>query len=101
MKTHAVIKVQGKQYITKAGDELVIENVNQEEGSELSLPVIMYFDENSAEIEIPTKEVAGTAKVLENLKGEKIRIAKFKSKVRYRKVRGFRQQLTKIQIINI
>jgi len=101
MSTHAVIKIQGKQYIAKKGDELIIENVNHAEGEEIDLPIIMYFDENTAEIEIPKKEIEGKAKILANLKGDKIRIAKFKSKVRYRKVTGFRPKLTKIQVTEI
>jgi len=98
MNTHAVIQIQGKQYITKNGDELIVENVNKEEGEEIIFHVIMYFNEESAEIEIPKTETAGKGKVLKNMKGDKIRVAKFKSKVRYRKVRGFRPCLTKIQI---
>ncbi|PIV62308.1 50S ribosomal protein L21, partial [Candidatus Roizmanbacteria bacterium CG01_land_8_20_14_3_00_33_9] len=35
------------------------------------------------------------------LKGEKIRVARFKAKVRYRRVKGFRSQLTKVQIIKV
>ena len=101
MNTHAVIQIQGKQYITKKGDELIVENVNREEGEEIMLPIIMFFNEESAEIEIPKTETAGKGKVLENMKGDKIRVAKYKSKVRYRKVRGFRPHLTKIQVTQI
>jgi len=101
MNTHAVIAIQGKQYIAKKGDELVVEKVNKDEGEEISVPVIMYFNADSAEIEIPEKETAGKAKILKNMKGDKIRVAKFKSKVRYRKVTGFRPHLTKIKVINI
>jgi len=101
MNTHAVIQIQGKQYITKKGDELIVENVNREEGEEIMLPIIMFFNEESAEIEIPKTEIAGKGKVLENMKGDKIRVAKYKSKVRYRKVRGFRPHLTKIQVTQI
>ncbi len=101
MNTHAVIEIQGKQYITKNGDELIVENVNKVEGEEISLPILMYFNEESAEIEIPKAETMGKGKVVENMKGDKIRVAKYKSKVRYRKVTGFRPHLTKINIISI
>ena len=42
-----------------------------------------------------------SAEVVDNVKGDKIRIAKFKAKSRYRKVRGFRARLTKLKIIKI
>jgi large subunit ribosomal protein L21 len=45
--------------------------------------------------------VTVTAKFLNDLRGEKIRVSKFKSKVRYRRVTGFRAALTKIQIEKI
>ena len=101
MNTHAVIQIQGKQYITQKGDDIIIENIGKEKGTEIDVPVIMLFDEHSSKIEIPKKETQGKAKVIENLQGDKIRVTKYKSKVRYRKVMGFRPQLTKIQITNI
>lgn len=42
-----------------------------------------------------------SAKVLADFKGEKIRVAKFKAKARYRRVIGFRPSLTRIQINSI
>jgi ribosomal protein L21 len=38
---------------------------------------------------------------LEDLRGEKIRVSKFKSKVRYRRTTGFRAALTKVEIQQI
>jgi len=42
-----------------------------------------------------------TAKVLSQEKGEKIEVARFKSKVRYRRHRGFRPQITKLEILTV
>lgn len=42
-----------------------------------------------------------TAEVLEQIKGPKIRVAKFKAKARYRRVRGHRQKLTRVKIKEI
>jgi large subunit ribosomal protein L21 len=39
--------------------------------------------------------------ILEHPKGEKIRIAKFKAKAKYRRVTGHRQHLTKLKIDEI
>jgi len=44
------------------------------------------------------ENVAVIAKVLDQVQGDKIRVAKFKAKVRYRKVMGFRAKLTKVII---
>jgi len=42
-----------------------------------------------------------TAKILKQDQGEKIRVARFKAKSKYRKVTGHRTQLTQIEILKI
>lgn len=102
MQKYAVILVGGKQFLVKEGDQLLVENLNQEANAKIDLPILMSFNEtNEVEIGAPELTKKATAEVVENLKGDKVRVAKFKSKVRYRKVRGFRPQLTKIKIVNI
>lgn len=103
MKTHAVIEVGGKQYLVQQNDEIIVENLNRETDETVEFPALLSFDTEKIEAEMgaPELKVKVTAKVLENIKGDKVRIAKFKSKVRYRKVRGFRPQLTRIKITAI
>ncbi len=103
MKTHAVIEVGGKQYLVQKNDELIVENLNRNTDETVEFPALLSFDADKADVDMGTPELATkvTAKILENLKGDKIRVAKFKSKVRYRKVRGFRAQMTKIKITSI
>lgn len=103
MKTHAVIEVGGKQYLVQKNDELIIENLNRKTDETVEFPVLLAFDSEKSDAQIGTPELKEkvTAQVLENMKGDKIRVAKFKSKVRYRKVRGFRPQLTRIRITAI
>jgi len=103
MHTHAVLDIHGKQFIVQKDDELIVQNLNSEKDTELDFPVIMYFDAQKVETEIgtPVLKSSAKAKVLESMKGTKIRVGKFKSKVRYRKVMGFRPQLTRIKIISI
>jgi len=53
------------------------------------------------ELGTPTLSSKIKATVIDHLKGDKIRVARFKAKSRYRKVKGFRAQLTKIKILKI
>lgn len=102
MQTYAVILIGDRQYIVKEGDEVVVQNIGKEPKEVLDFPVLMTFnDSNELEIGAPalTKVVKG--EVIENMKGDKIRVAKFKSKVRYRRVVGFRPQLSKIKIVTV
>jgi large subunit ribosomal protein L21 len=58
-------------------------------------------EEGKVTLGAPQLEKAVSAEILETAKGTKIRVAKFKSKVRYRNVRGFRATLTKLKILSI
>ena len=103
MATFAVVKTGGKQYLVKEGQEIVVDRLAFKEKEKIDLETLMSFDEEGSAIDIGTpllvKKVQ--AEVVSNLKGEKIRVARFKAKVRYRKVRGFRAQLTTLKIIKI
>lgn len=99
---NAVVEVGGKQFLVQKDDEIIVQNLNQKVGDTIDLSILMTFeDENVLEIGSPFLKSTAKAEVLENLKGEKLRVARFKSKVRYRKVTGFRSQLTKIKIKSI
>ena len=103
MEKKVVVRIGGKQYLVKKGDELVIDKVNHKEGEEFPLEVLLSFDEEigKAEIGTPTLKEQAKAKVLEHVKGDKIYVQKFKAKVRYRRRTGFRAQLSRIHITSI
>ncbi|MBI1862512.1 50S ribosomal protein L21 [Candidatus Microgenomates bacterium] len=102
MATYAVVKTGGKQYLVKEADQIVVEHLEGETGAKVDLTTLSIFDNEELKVEFgaPLKQ-AVVAEIIEQGKGEKVRIAKFKSKVRYRKVRGFRPTLTKLQIVKI
>ncbi len=101
MSKFAVVKTGGKQYVVKENDELVVDRLDQKEKDLIELPALAFFDNESGTVELGTPETNKKVKaqVLGQLKGDKIRVAKFKAKVRYRKVKGFRAQLTKLKIV--
>lgn len=98
---YAVVDIAGKQYKIEEGQELIVDRL-EAEGKTVFDKILLVVDGDKAEIGSP--EVSGAkveAEVLENLKGEKIRVLKYKAKSRYRKVRGFRASQTKIKITKI
>lgn len=98
----AVIKTGGKQYLVKEGEEIFVDRLPYEKGKKIELETLLIFnDKKIIELGRPTTKTKVTAETVENLKADKIRVAKFKAKVRYRKVRGYRHQLTKIKIVKI
>ncbi len=103
MPKFAVIKAGGKQYLVKKNDEIVVDNLKAKEAASVELETLAIFDtdKEKATLGAPLIKEKTKAKILKNLRGDKIRIAKFKAKVRYRKTQGFRPRLTKIKILEI
>lgn len=100
---YAVIKTGGKQYKVKEGDTLEVDKLPIEKDGVVDFDqVLLLVDGNEVKIGNPVvPNVRVKAKVLEQKKGQKVRVAKFKAKSRYRRVMGFRSLLTKIKIEKI
>ncbi len=103
MQKYAVVKTGGKQYLVNEETELIIDRIGLKEGEEYMLDMLATFDETGEYLSLGSPLLAQKvkAKVVEHLKGDKIRVAHFKAKVRYRKVKGFRPMLSRIKIIKI
>ena len=99
---YAIIKTGGKQYCVEEGKVITIEKLDVETGAEVAFDEVLLVCGDSVKIGQPT--VAGakvTGKVLEQGKGAKIRIFKYKAKSNYRRRQGHRQPFTKVQIEKI
>jgi large subunit ribosomal protein L21 len=100
---YAVIKTGGKQYKVQIGSVIEVDKLDVDPESSLKFDqVLLIASDGAYQVGMPI--IAGasvTGQVLEQKKGEKIRVAKFKAKARYRKVIGHRQLLTKIKIEKI
>lgn len=103
MSKFAIIKIAGKQYKVAEGDEIVVDKLPDEKGKSIELDqVLLLVDDDKIQVGQPlVKGAKVKAIIVDELKGEKIRIATYKSKTRYRKVKGFRAQQTKIKIEKI
>ena len=99
----AVIETGGKQYKVAVGDKIDIEKLGSEDGSEVIFDkVLLLADEDKVEVGTPyLKDVKVTGKVLENYRDKKKIVFKYHSKVRRRKKKGHRQEMTEVEILNI
>ena len=84
----AVIQTGGKQYIVHEGDELTIEKLTAEPETKVDFSDLLHGN-------------TVKASVVKHDRADKIRIVKFKSKVRYLRRRGHRQPQTTIRIESI
>lgn len=100
---YTIIKIGGKQYKVSEGDELLVEKIEGKKGDSIVFDqVFLLVDDGKVNIGQPLVKGAKVgAKILEQTKGEKIRVVKFKAKSRYRRVKGHRQRLTKVKIERI
>jgi len=99
----AVIKVGGKQYLVTEKETLLVDLL-QEGTKELTLDALLVIDGDKTSVGTPVvKGVKVTAKVIndEPVKGEKLRVIRYKSKKRVHKEIGHRQKYSEIQITSI
>lgn len=100
---YAVVSVGGKQYKVSEGDVLELQSLGVKANDSYTFDtVLLVVDEKNRKIGTPSVTGATvTATVVDTKKGQKIRVAKFKAKVRYRKVMGFRPTLTTVKVEKI
>ncbi len=100
---YAVIQTGGKQYRVKEGDVLSVEKLKAEKGQTVDLDQVLLI-EDGKKILVGTPVVENAVvriEVLENYKDEKVIVFKKKKRKQYRRTKGHRQELTKIQIEGI
>ena len=98
----AVIKTGGKQYKVSEKDKLKVEKLNAKEGQKVEFDqVLLVADGDQVKLGTPVLNKKVTAKVLAQGKAKKVRVEKYKPKVRYHKVYGHRQPFTEVQVEKI
>jgi len=98
MKKYAIIKLQGHQYQVSENDEILVDKMSEDS----KLEVLLFVDGKKIKVGKPVlKDVSVKIKVINEEKGDKIKVFKYKSKSRYRKRKGFRAQYTRILVEKI
>ncbi|CAM3280518.1 50S ribosomal protein L21 [Tsukamurella asaccharolytica] len=102
MATYAIVKTGGKQYKVAVGDLVKVEKIDGEVGSSVTLPVALVVDGANLTTDAAALEkISVTGEVVDQVKGPKIRIHKFKNKTGYHKRQGHRQKLTVVKVTAI
>ena len=98
----AVVKISGKQYIVSEKESLLVDLL-PEGTKELTLDALLVIDGDKIKVGTPTvKGSSVKVKVVEaEVKGDKLRVIRYKSKKRVHKETGHRQKYTKIEITSI
>lgn len=101
--SYAIIQLLGKQYTVSADQEIVVDRLPYEAGEKIThTDVIMVSNGETVTVGTPLVTGASVVFTVKNHeRGEKIRVSKFKSKSRYRRVKGHRQELSVLTINDI
>ena len=97
--TYAIISLGGKQYRVQEGQRLLVDRVKTDAGKTFT-PDILLLGGNG-DTQLAPKGVTVTARVVDHVLGEKIRIGKYRPKTGYRKHTGHRSRLSRIEIESI
>jgi large subunit ribosomal protein L21 len=98
--SYAIISVGGKQYRVQEGQRLLVDRLPHGEGKTFT-PAVLLTGGGDGGTQIAPQDVTVTVRVVADVKGEKIRIGKYRPKNGYRKHTGFRASLSQIEIESI
>ena len=104
MSQFAVIQTGGKQYLVRPGDKIKVEKLDAKDGATLKFEALLVSDEKGKDVKVGTPVVKGvtvTAKVEGTGRARKVKVIKFKSKIRYKRKAGHRQKYTALTIDTI
>lgn len=99
----SIIETGGKQYLVNAGDKIQVEKLEGEVGSSITFDKVLFSgDSSSYKLGKPTiSGVAVSGKITKQGRGKKIHVLKYKSKSKYRRKIGHRQDYTEVEITKV
>jgi len=101
--SYAVIETGGKQYRVTVGQAIEVEKLDGDVGDVVTLGrVLLVAGEGNTSIGMPVVEGAAVKATIDTQhKADKVIVFKMKAKKRYRRLKGHRQQLTRLTVTDI
>jgi len=99
---YAIVATGGKQYKVAEGDVLEVEKLEGEVGATVELPVVLLAGDKAVVSDAAKLAKASvSAEIVEQFKGDKVVIFKFKKRKGYKRTRGHRQNLTRLRVTKL
>ena len=98
---YAVVESGGKQYRVEKGTVLVVDRLKAEQGDKVALKPVMFKDKEVVVDAKGLEKVKIEATVTEHLRGDKIKVFKYKAKKGYSRRAGHRSELTRLEITKL
>ncbi len=100
---YAIVEIAGQQFRVEKNDEIFVHRLDAETGSKVEFAQVLLID-HDGKVNIGTPFVEGskiTAKVLDQVRGDKVVVFKKKRRKGFQKETGHRQNFSKLLIENI
>ena len=98
---YAIIATGGKQYKVSEGDVIKVEKIDAEAGNTVTFDQVIAVRDNTLKVGADVANATVTATVMEQGRGKKVIVYKYKRKTGYHKKNGHRQAYTQVKIENI
>ena len=99
--SYAVVDLGGKQYRVEEGSVITVDRLQAEQGDKVTLRPVMFRGDDVVLDAKGLEKIKVEATVTEHLRGEKIKVFKYKAKKGYRNKNGHRQPYTRVRITKI
>jgi large subunit ribosomal protein L21 len=100
--TYAIVESGGKQYRVEKGTKVLVDRLRPAEGEKVQLRAVAFAGDGDVALAAAELEkVKVEAKVVEHLRGPKLRVFKYKPKKGYRKAAGHRSELTRLEVTEV
>ena len=98
----AVVRAGGRQEKVSVGTIVTLDRVKADTNGKIQLPALLLVDGDKVTTDANAlAAVKVTAEVLNDLRGPKIVIQKYKNKTGYKKRQGHRSELTRVKVLEI
>lgn len=98
---YAVVESGGKQYRVEEGTVLVVDRLRAEEGDKVALKPVMVSGDDLLVTAKDLEKFKIEATVTEHLRGDKIKVFKYKPKKGYSRRAGHRSELTRLEVTSL
>ncbi|MFM6973580.1 MAG: 50S ribosomal protein L21 [Agromyces sp.] len=99
---YAVVRAGGRQEKVEVGTIVTMDRVQADKNGNVTLPAVLLVDGDKITSDAAAlAKVTVTGELVEDLRGPKIIIQKFKNKTGYKKRQGHRQELSRVKITGI
>lgn len=99
----AIVEIQGKQYKVSENDKIDVDKLKEEKGK-VTFDKVLLYAKDDKNVELGNPYINGAkvdAEIVEQKRGEKLRVFKMKPKKRYSRTIGHRTHLSTIEIKSI